>query len=107
MKTCPNCGSTLADNEPYCENCGFNPGFDSGSWNYGQRKSARKFYNQGKPVKNQEPSAGESFGTIILIIAIAALIFGIFLPFYNNDNIIVMIIFLTVFVIVSSACMLS
>lgn len=36
MKTCPNCGSILADNEPYCENCGFDPDFDIGSWNYQQ-----------------------------------------------------------------------
>lgn len=53
MKTCPECGSTLADNEPYCENCGFGPGFDSGSWNYGQRKYARKYYGPGKSLKNQ------------------------------------------------------
>ena len=33
MKECPECGSVLADNEPYCENCGFDPGFDRGSWN--------------------------------------------------------------------------
>lgn len=32
MKTCPNCGSILADNEPYCENCGFNPDFDFDEW---------------------------------------------------------------------------
>lgn len=32
MKTCPNCGSVLADNEPYCENCGFNPDYDGEDW---------------------------------------------------------------------------
>ena len=32
MKTCPNCGSVLADNEPYCENCGYDPDFDGGGW---------------------------------------------------------------------------
>lgn len=28
MKTCPRCGSILADNEPYCDNCGYDPDFD-------------------------------------------------------------------------------
>ena len=32
MKTCPNCGSVLADDEPYCENCGFSPDFDFDDW---------------------------------------------------------------------------
>lgn len=32
MKTCPRCGSILADNEPYCDNCGFDPDFDSDDW---------------------------------------------------------------------------
>ncbi|WP_407453501.1 zinc-ribbon domain-containing protein [Methanobrevibacter sp.] len=32
MKTCPHCGSTLADNEPYCENCGFDPDYDTEDW---------------------------------------------------------------------------
>ena len=32
MKTCPRCGSALADNEPYCENCGFDPDYDSEDW---------------------------------------------------------------------------
>ena len=32
MKTCPRCGSVLADNEPYCENCGFDPDYDSEEW---------------------------------------------------------------------------
>lgn len=34
MKICPNCGSILADMEPYCENCGFDPDFDFGDWEY-------------------------------------------------------------------------
>ena len=29
---CPICGSVLADNEPYCENCGFNPDLDFDDW---------------------------------------------------------------------------
>lgn len=32
MKTCPRCGSILADNEPYCDNCGFDPDFDIDDW---------------------------------------------------------------------------
>ena len=32
MKICPKCSSILADNEPYCENCGYDPAFDGGSW---------------------------------------------------------------------------
>ncbi len=32
MKTCPRCGSALADNEPYCENCGYDPDFDGDEW---------------------------------------------------------------------------
>ena len=28
MKTCPRCGSILADNEPYCDNCGYDSDFD-------------------------------------------------------------------------------
>ena len=44
MKTCPNCGSILADNEPYCENCGFDPDFDMGNWNYGGYRSSNKPY---------------------------------------------------------------
>ena len=32
MKICPNCGSILADNEPYSENCGYNPDFDMDDW---------------------------------------------------------------------------
>lgn len=34
MKICPECGSVLADNEPYCENCGFDPDFDFRDWIY-------------------------------------------------------------------------
>ncbi len=34
MKICPNCGSVLSDFEPYCENCGFDPDYDFGDWEY-------------------------------------------------------------------------
>lgn len=36
MKTCPRCGSVLADNEPYCENCGYDPDFDFGGFSTGR-----------------------------------------------------------------------
>ena len=32
MKICPECGSILADFEPYCNNCGFDPDYDMGDW---------------------------------------------------------------------------
>lgn len=32
MKICPECGSILADFEPYCTNCGFDPDYDMGDW---------------------------------------------------------------------------
>jgi ribosomal protein S27AE len=34
MKTCPECGSILADYELWCEFCGFNPDYDMGDWEY-------------------------------------------------------------------------
>ncbi|MBE6491152.1 MAG: zinc-ribbon domain-containing protein [Methanobrevibacter sp.] len=34
MKECPNCGTMLPDDEPYCDYCGFDPDFDSGDWIY-------------------------------------------------------------------------
>ena len=34
MKICPKCSSILADNEPYCENCGYDPDFDDGQYDY-------------------------------------------------------------------------
>ena len=32
MKICPRCGSVLADNEQYCENCGYDSDFDFGGF---------------------------------------------------------------------------
>ena len=53
MKICPNCGSILADNEPYCENCGFDPDFDIGSWNYQQ--TTKKPYYHGDHIETPDP----------------------------------------------------
>ena len=55
MKICPKCGSALADNEPYCENCSFNPDFDSGSWYYGERTYSIEPYRHGDHIKEPEP----------------------------------------------------
>ena len=54
MKTCPNCGSILADNEPYCENCGFDPDFDMGIWNNGRYNSLNKPYLHGEHIKSSQ-----------------------------------------------------
>lgn len=54
MKTCPNCGSIIADNEPYCENCGFNPDYDMGSWNSRHRRTTKPYYH-GDHIKDPDP----------------------------------------------------
>ncbi len=67
MKTCPSCGSVLADNEPYCENCGFDPDFDGGSWNYGSHNHSKKPYTPGKPIKVEPGVFGKELDSIIFI----------------------------------------
>ena len=79
MKECPECGSLLADNEPYCENCGFDPGFDAGNWRHGSSGSVR--YAPKKSGKNQESSADTAIGCIFLIFMIFSLVFTIYLYF--------------------------
>ena len=79
MKECPECGSVIADNEPYCENCGFDPGFDTGSWRHGSSGSVR--YAPKKSGKNQESSADTAIGCIFLIFMIFSLVFTIYLYF--------------------------
>lgn len=68
MKTCPNCGSVLADNEPYCENCGYDPDFDLGGY---IRKPSHQRKNARKP-SNPKSSDGDLIGGIFLL---AVLIF--------------------------------
>lgn len=79
MKECPECGSVLADNEPYCENCGFDPGFDSGSWNHGSHKAMP--YSSGKPAEAPHSSLEDAIGCTFLIIAIIFLIIALYAYF--------------------------
>ena len=78
MKECPECGSVIADNEPYCENCGFDPGFDSGSWNQGSSGSVQYFPKQSE--KNQETDDA-ALGCIFLIIIFVAFAFMMYVYF--------------------------
>ena len=81
MKTCPNCGSILADNEPYCDNCGFNPDFDVGSWNDGYGRTNKKPYYHGDHIKDPHPYfINKEFDWIVFAIAFAVLIFVILMP---------------------------
>lgn len=80
MKTCPSCGSILADNEPYCENCGFNPDYDMGSWNGGYRRRTKKAYYHGDHIKDTDPYVfGKEVDWIIFAFAFGFLIFTIVL----------------------------
>ena len=86
MKTCPNCGSVLADNEPYCENCGFDPDFDIAIRN--PPKITRK-PNYQKNNKNSEPSALDAIAGWFVI---AVLIFCAWMILdANNWNIVYII----------------
>ena len=80
MKTCPECGSILADNEPYCENCGFNPDFDVGSWNYGQTDYTRKYHARAEPIKNTNHYmfAKESFSLLLIAMFVIFLLLFLF-----------------------------
>ena len=79
MKECPECGSVLADNEPYCENCGFDPGFDSGSWN--QQSPKVRPYASGKPAEIPHHPLEDAIGCAVLIIAIIFLIIVLYAYF--------------------------
>lgn len=73
MKECPECGSVLADNEPYCENCGYDPNFDSGGW----RSSA---YSGKTYARAEDPDPyvlGKAADSIICIGAFLLLLFVI------------------------------
>ena len=80
MKECPNCGSVIADNEPYCENCGFDPGFDSGSWNHGSTRLGSVQYFP-KQTENRETSDNAAFGCVFLIIMIFSFVFMLYVYF--------------------------
>ncbi len=86
MKTCPNCGSVLADNEPYCENCGFDPDFDIAFTS--QPKTVRK-PNYQKNNGNSEPSPLDVAAGLFVI---ATLIFCAWMILdANNWNIVYII----------------
>lgn len=80
MKTCPECGATLADNEPYCENCGFDPDFDMGSWDYGQVDYTIKYPVRSEPIKNTDPYifGKESFSLLLIAMFVIFLLLFLF-----------------------------
>lgn len=87
MKICPNCGSVLADNEPYCENCSFNPDYDLGGWGYGGYTSSNQTHVHRKPVKSskkEEYDDGDLLGGCILLGTLIVCAIGI-LYMYNWD----------------------
>lgn len=79
MKECPECGSVLADNEPYCENCGFDPGLDSGNWNHGGYNP--RAYVSKKPANNQNKPIENPIGCAVLITAAIFFIIVLFIYF--------------------------
>lgn len=78
MKTCPNCGSILADNDPYCDNCGFDPDFDMGSWSRSSVRSSRplnsRLYSSGLNEDIKEFII--SFIYVVIFLSIFALLFA-------------------------------
>ena len=86
MKECPKCGSVLADIEPYCENCGFDPDFDGGSWkkSYG---SARMPYVHGEHIKSPKNSGDDVLDMIAGLFLLGAIVVGVFvaLDMYHWD----------------------
>lgn len=80
MKNCPECGAILADNDLYCENCGFDPDFDVGSWDYGQPDHSRIHYTHRKPTKNPDPYVfgKESFSLLLIVMFAVFLLLFLF-----------------------------
>ena len=86
MKICPKCGSVIADYEVYCENCGFDPDYDMGSWRQDTTSTKLPYYH-GEHIKKPDPYVlGKEVDWILFAITIAFLIFAIFIPFYNTNN---------------------
>jgi len=73
MKICPNCGSVLADFEPYCTNCGFDPDFDSERWKPGGYSSKINYYH-GQRIKSSSNSKNEDLDAIAGFIFLAVLV---------------------------------
>ena len=67
MKTCPNCGSVLADNEPYCENCGYDPDFAIGGY---IRKPSHQRKNSRTPSKPKSSDSDIIGGIFLLAVLI-------------------------------------
>ena len=84
MKICPNCGSVLADFEPYCTNCGFDPDFDSMRWKRGGYSSKINYYH-GERIKSSSNSQNDELDTIMGFIFLAVLVGGalLYLEMYD------------------------
>ena len=67
MKECPECGSVLADNEPYCENCGYDPDFDGGGWRSGSANTSPRPYPY---TKKKKSSSGDEIPLVFIVAAI-------------------------------------
>ena len=77
MKECPECGSVLADNEPYCENCGYDPDFDGGGWRHGSAGHQKKTYGPREPIKDPDPYVfGEVIDSAFCLGSIILLVFA-------------------------------
>lgn len=87
MKICHNCGAVLADNEPYCENCSFDPSFDFDSWQCDGPASSGKPYLHGDHIKSPPKSQNDLFDTIVglFLLAVLILAFLAYLDMYNWD----------------------
>lgn len=81
VKFCPNCSSVLAENEPYCENCGFDPDYDFGSWDYGSSCQPTGRRVRFEPAMRSENNFVNHMVWIFFIIAFAALAYSLFAQF--------------------------
>lgn len=85
MKSCPNCGAMLVEDELYCENCGFDPSFDTGDWDYGGHQSSTKPYLHGEHIKSSQDSENWVLGLIMGLLFLGIFIWGvwIYMDMYN------------------------
>ena len=88
MKECPNCGSILADFEPYCTNCGFDPDYDRGYWKK-VGYSANMNYYHGDHIKDSDLNvlgnvAQWAVFSVVMIILMFMIIEFYVLPFLSN-----------------------
>lgn len=110
MKVCPNCGSILADFEPYCTNCCFDPDFDSRNWKPDGHSSKINYY-PGKRIKNPDPYVlGKEADWALCIVAWSILMCMIFIfyvqPFLSNiwqynHEVITFLFFIIVFIVIA------